>query len=478
LQGEIRALLAILAAAFALRVLLALLLPNIHHSDEVFQYLEQGHRLAFGYGVVPWEYRDGTRSWLLPGFLGGLMWLTAALGGGAAAYLAVIAAVLSAISLSIVAVAWLWARRLAGPVAALYAAAITATWFELVYFGAKPLTEALAASALFAGAFLLSPAARPHRSALVAAGVLLGLAGALRVHLAPAILVIALAGCFRRPGKDWLACGIGGLLVAAASGVLDWATWGYPFASYWANVEVNLLHDKASQYGISVWYAYIALYVVTWSGFLVPLVLLALAGARRAPMLLVVPLVIVASHSAIAHKEYRFVLPALPFVLLAAAIGTADFIAAVKRAGTSFDERRLLAAALLVWTATSAVLMFGDRFRTHLTRSAAEIKALASLRMSAPPCGLGLISVPWYYGGGYTYLHRNIPIYPIRSRDDPSGTSDAFDVAIAEKDAPLPPLGYRLERCYSGTVCVFRRSGTCVDRPDRMVNEVLRRQNE
>ena len=123
--------------------------------------------------------------------------------------------------------------------------------------------------------------------------------------------------------------------------------------------------------------------------------------------------------------------------------------------------------------------MFGDRFRTHWTKSAAGLQALASLRMSAPLCGLGLISsVPWYFSGGYTYLHRNIPIYPIQSREDPGGTSDAFDVAIAEKDAPLQALGFRLERCYSDTVCVFRRSGTCVDRPDRMVNEVLRRQNE
>ena len=71
-RGEVAVLLAIIGVGFALRFLLAELSPNIHHPDELFQYLEQAHRLVFGYGVVPWEFRVGTRSWLLPGFLGGL----------------------------------------------------------------------------------------------------------------------------------------------------------------------------------------------------------------------------------------------------------------------------------------------------------------------------------------------------------------------------------------------------------------------
>lgn len=51
----------------AMRLALALLSDHIHHPDKVFQYLEQGHRLVFGYGYVPWEFRFGTRSWIAPG---------------------------------------------------------------------------------------------------------------------------------------------------------------------------------------------------------------------------------------------------------------------------------------------------------------------------------------------------------------------------------------------------------------------------
>src|SRR3546814_10581353 len=39
---------------------------SMHHPDEVIQYLEQAHRLVFGYGVIPWDYRFGIRLLLLP----------------------------------------------------------------------------------------------------------------------------------------------------------------------------------------------------------------------------------------------------------------------------------------------------------------------------------------------------------------------------------------------------------------------------
>jgi GPI mannosyltransferase 3 len=214
----------ILLVAFALRVALASLLPNIHHPDEVFQYLEQGHRLAFGYGVVPWEFIEGARSWLLPGFLGALMWVTAWLGGGATAYLAVIHVVISVLSLSIVAVAFLWAKRLAGPTAAILAGVVTATWFELVYFGSKPLTEAVAAGALFWAAYLMCSCDRPSRRALFCGGALLGLTLVLRMHLAPAVVVVAIAACRLAFRQRWLPVAIGGASVVVAAGMLDWIT--------------------------------------------------------------------------------------------------------------------------------------------------------------------------------------------------------------------------------------------------------------
>src|SRR6185369_14224273 len=37
--------------------------------DEVYQSLEQAHRLVFGFGFLPWEFDVGARSWVFPGLL-------------------------------------------------------------------------------------------------------------------------------------------------------------------------------------------------------------------------------------------------------------------------------------------------------------------------------------------------------------------------------------------------------------------------
>ncbi|HEY4126052.1 MAG TPA: hypothetical protein VGM36_15625, partial [Rhizomicrobium sp.] len=64
---------AVLAAGFLFRFLPLLLWPSISQPDEVFQSLEQGHRLAYGYGLVPWEFDYGARSWLLAYVAAGAM---------------------------------------------------------------------------------------------------------------------------------------------------------------------------------------------------------------------------------------------------------------------------------------------------------------------------------------------------------------------------------------------------------------------
>jgi GPI mannosyltransferase 3 len=57
--------------------------PGYHGHDEVFQTLEQAHRLVFGNGLVPWEFVYGAISSVLPGALATLMVPASLLGGGA-----------------------------------------------------------------------------------------------------------------------------------------------------------------------------------------------------------------------------------------------------------------------------------------------------------------------------------------------------------------------------------------------------------
>ena len=63
---------AVFGVAVAARLLPVLAFAGINHPDEVFQSVEQAHRLVFGTGLVPWEFVYGTRSWVFPGALAGL----------------------------------------------------------------------------------------------------------------------------------------------------------------------------------------------------------------------------------------------------------------------------------------------------------------------------------------------------------------------------------------------------------------------
>ena len=106
-----RTLLLLLALALLLRLLAIIAFPSLHHPDENFQLFEQAHRIAFGYGVVPWEFRDGARSPVLPYGLAALFWLGDKVVGSPEGYLALARLTLASISLIAVAAAYRMGAR-------------------------------------------------------------------------------------------------------------------------------------------------------------------------------------------------------------------------------------------------------------------------------------------------------------------------------------------------------------------------------
>src|SRR5690348_5318270 len=61
----------LILAGVALRAGVAFGTLGIAHYDEHQQYLEQAHRIAFGYGKEFWEQRRGMRNTLYPAVLAG-----------------------------------------------------------------------------------------------------------------------------------------------------------------------------------------------------------------------------------------------------------------------------------------------------------------------------------------------------------------------------------------------------------------------
>lgn len=457
---------AVLGLALALRAACALLFQGAHYPDETFQAFEQGHRYAFGYGLKPWEFEDGLRSTLPPLALAGLFRLGDALFGTPEAMLGLARLALAALSLI--------------PVAAIYAAGArrstlhaviggiaAATWWELVYFSYRPLSEALAADFLLTALALASfrTGAMPRR-ALLAAGACLGLALMLRVQFAPAVGLIGLAlvwGRAERLGPLALGAALPVALFAAA----DWIAWGAPFHAPVAAFRANTIEGVAALFGTEPAHAYLANLVGMLGLVLVVVGVPLVLRARAYRLWWLTAALILASHSAIPHKEYRFVFVCAPILVVAAAFASADLLARHPAFADARRTVRIALAALLasLWAGCSLAAASGADKRALWLRQAEKVAAFRLLAHSPDLCGLLLDAVSWQETGGYSSLHRDVPIHQRGAGEGQAlPSADAFNYVLAHKDGPPLP-GFESVQCFSSTtrydVCVLRRPGIC-----------------
>jgi len=420
---------------------------------------------VFDYGVVPWEYRWGIRSWLFPMLLAAPMALGEALAPDGTLYRTLPALAMIAASLVVPWSGWRLGRGQSLAHAAI-AALVGATWSEFVYFAPHSLSEnASIACALPAAALLVG---RRHRRDVFAAGLLLGVATLLRFQLAPALAVLAMFGCARDPAR-WRGLIAGGLVAAAIGSLVDLAHGAVPFAWLVENLRQNLLDGRAAQYGTSGPFGYVTWFEHVWGWWLLAIVPLVRIGMRRVPALGWAGIVNLLVHSLIAHKEYRFVeFSAVAFVLVAA-IGSVDvaaWLGARLRA-----SRAALALAAVGWLAASAAVATTPAMRDNWTRAADKLAITAMLRDDPALCGVALLTDLGEWGG-YSDLHRRVPIGYF-DRNDPLLRGTALATALRREsggynrivatpaDAARLPAGYRARACVGGTVCLFARAGGC-----------------
>jgi hypothetical protein len=480
-RSERIALLGLLALATGLRASLALAWPNVYWPDEIFQTLEPAHRLLYGSGIVSWEWRLGARNWLLPGFLAGVMWLSAPLGPGATGYLFGTTLVLSALGALPAWAAWRITRRRTGAGPALLAAFACAVWCDLVYFAPKALTEVVAAH-LLAAAVALAPDAgsAPPRRRLLAPGLLFGLAVALRPHLGPAVLA-GIALVYRaEPRRVVAPLLLGAGAAFALGGLLDALTWGIPFHSYLMNPIENLVNRRSFDFGTSPVYAYAKSMLRLWTVGFLPIAALFAWGARRHPLPAIVAGVALLVHSAIPHKEYRFVLPVVVLVILLAAVASGELAEALRRRRPAW-RARVVPIAALAWALASLAaaprlstehLVRGDRGGQdplYWVRFEGSKRSFTALSLRKDVCGVALLGLGWAFTGGYTHLHHDVPLFELRKPEDPSAV-EAHANYLLSRGFAQPRLGaFVRERCW-GPICLHRRAGGCEPRPGYDVN--------
>jgi hypothetical protein len=471
-------LLALMLLGFFLRVGAFLRFPNVNDTDEILETQEPAHHLAYGYGVVAWEWRQGARSWVLPGFLAAVMRGTDWLGSGSAGYQLGMAIVLSLISLTTIWFGYAWAKRAGGSEAALIAAGACAIWYELVYFGPKTLAEVVAAHLLLPGLYLGTYGeGLGEKKRLFLAGIFAGLAMSLRIQLAPAVGFAALYFCRSNWRKRILPLGAGLLLPVLVFGMVDWVTWSHPFQSFLVYFHVHAreftvpsLPSAASAEGTlhaPIWYGYLRLSCV----HLGPVALLVLLGIRRSPFLGWLALVHLVFHSLFTFMRARYLYPLAPLEITLAALGVAE-IAPIFNTWrkSALPARALVGGALAFLALTSALLVSNFNWSAR----SGELIAFDRLSQDSTLCGVGIYRIPWWSIGDYAHLHQNVPIIVLPDENELSADRTSFDAllvpgTLTDNSHTFSPVG-----CWNG-VCLYRRQGSCTPPPaNDEINALLR----
>jgi hypothetical protein len=433
-----------LSTGSLLRLWLATHDDGIFWPDEIYQSLEPAHHLVFGYGLMAWEFRDGARNWAFPGFVALLLKACSLVGiTDSRSYVMVIRGVFCLIGVATAAATYRLARSLgATALSAAAAAALFALSAPAIFYAPRAMSESTAALVVVVGlALALRPEARSWQLALGAA--LLAIAVMLRLQTAifglGVVAVLAAVGQ-RRAALLVLTVFAAGMLVF---GLVDLVTWGSWFHSAVTYVRVNLVEGRSSEWGTAsiVYYPVVLVNSMGLAGFL--MLALAALAIRRRPRLWIVGAAFLVAHSLIPHKELRFILPALPVACALAGIGLDEFVG-LAPAWMSRSLAAVLAVSVVFSAATFHQLTFHDLGSLPVTggrgSSAYDYGGPANrllLQANTRPdlCGIKVESTLIEWTGGYSYLHRPVPIYRY---DGPSRQSGKFNYVIARVDS-VPP---------------------------------------
>lgn len=428
----------VMALGLALRLLVTVVSKEIIHPDEIFQYLEQAHRLVFGYGFVPWEYVHGIRNWLLPMILALPLGVSHRLGmNDPHLYIPVIQTLACLVSLAAIFCAYWIGRRLWSESVGRIACVLTALWWELIFWAHKVTPEILGMYLLLAALACL--ASRPTWWGAVLFGVCGAGAMALRLQYAPAVAILMavmlIFGVQRRwPISRVLLAALASMAVVLLVGWLDYYTWG----GWWISYQNNYLYN--SVYGVSSFFGEhsVLFYPLQLGLNSAGLFWIAITVALfRYPKQCWLPLVLIASivvpHTLIPHKEYRFVTAVIPLGLLLLAILLSDLWQAWDSRGQGRRWRRPLTLGLTFYPLIGIVALFA-----FLNQ---DTGLQAYLYLNDQPQVVAILDLTdqWFGTGGYYYLHRDVPLYFAEDVESmaPDEWSNYFSHIISRVDQPV-----------------------------------------
>jgi len=304
---------------------------------------------------------------------------------------------------ALVLVAFAIGRQLAGGVAGVTAAILTATSPIVLYQTVQPMNDILTA-ALWLGAIALS-----RRSAI--AGVLIGVAILVRPNLAPLAIVLALIpfiqfGISQQAGRAMVQMLAGSLPGVIALLWLNHALYGSVIGSgYGAASDLfsaQYINDNVTNYSRSLFQTQ---HIVPALGLLAPLVF---EGVRRKGAVLLLGFAAVAVTIYLFYKPFpewwylRFLIPAIVVLLILASAAAVQILSRNVMGGLI-----PIIAVLLGIVGTRAA---GERQAFELHRMEARYRETAELVRDRLPANAVLITV-WQSGGMRFHAGREVVMW-------------------------------------------------------------------
>ncbi|WP_276134809.1 hypothetical protein [Polluticoccus soli] len=305
-----------------------------HHPDEHFQVLEfAGYKLGNStLSEIPWEYSAKCRAGLLP-------FITFCL----AKFLSILHlydpfAIALILRLVMVACTWYvtvlltreflpeFTTRTGG---LLYVGSSLLLWF-VPYLNVRFSSENVAQLCFFLAVLQIyrSLVRKAGNSSwqLLAAGFLLGISFFIRLQMGFALVGLGIWMLFVQKAKwhYWLSLFVGGFIAIGMCVLIDhwlYGVWTFSPYNYFA---VNILQDKASEFGVSPWWEYFTYFTLAALPPISIILLVAffagIGKTLRHPFSLLT-ITFIAGHMFVAHKELRFIFPMLPAFIFLACMG-------------------------------------------------------------------------------------------------------------------------------------------------------------
>jgi phosphatidylinositol glycan class B len=193
---------------------------------------------------------------------------------------------------------------------------------------------------------------------------------------------------------------------------------------------------------------------------------------------------VIAVHSAIGHKEYRFILLGMSLLMLLAAIGSVDLAQfLVRKAGREMSAKGL-ATLLALWLAASVQVAATEPFSINWGVGKAPLRAMRMVRDQPKMCGLATYRIRDVPFVSRAVLNRNVPAMLINTEAAMLATTARYNVVVtpAEHIHELPK-SFRFKGCaspkkplFEQQYCVLARPGPCTEKPGILdYNTALRR---